>query len=82
MQKKWLTSGQVAARVGLPRWRLLYLIERGAVPGPSVQVPGRRLYTATDVDHIAEALEQQPDLRRDGQGPVERRPAPGMGGQP
>ncbi len=66
MQKKWLTSGQVAARVGLPRWRLLYLIERGAVPGPSLQVPGRRLYTAADVDRIAEALEQQPGLRREG----------------
>jgi hypothetical protein len=64
MAKRWLTSGQVALRVGLPRWRLLYLIESGAVPGPSVQVPGRRLFAPADVERIAQALEQRPALRR------------------
>jgi hypothetical protein len=51
------TSGQAAARVGLPRWRLLYLVERGEVPGPSLQVPGRRLFSAADVENIARALQ-------------------------
>ena len=56
MKETFLTSGQVAAQVGVPRWQLLYLIERGEVPGPSVQVPGRRIFTAMDVRRIAEAL--------------------------
>jgi DNA-binding transcriptional MerR regulator len=55
----YLTIGPVAARLGLPRWRLAYLIERGDVPGPSLQVPGRRLFTEQDVDAIRQALERR-----------------------
>jgi hypothetical protein len=50
------TLGPVAARVGMPRWQLAYLIERGDVPGPSLQVPGRRLFTEADVERIVQAL--------------------------
>jgi hypothetical protein len=57
MPKKVFTSGQAALKVGLARWRLLYLIEKGEVPGPSLQVPGRRLFTAEDIRSIARALE-------------------------
>ncbi len=59
------TSGEVSARVGLPRWRLLYLIERGALPGPSQSVPGRRLFTEADVLAIEAALAARPGLRRE-----------------
>jgi len=59
MDESLLTIGQLALRLNLPRWRLQYLIERGAVPGPSVQVPGRRLFSLDDVRKIAEAMERR-----------------------
>jgi hypothetical protein len=34
------TIGAVAQQVRIPRWRLACLIERGDLPGPSLQVPG------------------------------------------
>jgi hypothetical protein len=57
------TSGQVSVQVEIPRWKLLYLIERGDLPGPSLQVPGRRLFTAQDVHNITQALARRPELR-------------------
>ena len=50
------TSGEVAAELGLPRWQFLYLLDRENLPGPSYAVPGRRLFTARDVENIREAL--------------------------
>ena len=50
------TIGAVAAEVGLDRWRLAYLIERGTVPEASVKVPGRRLFTPGDIKAIEDAL--------------------------
>ena len=50
------TIGVVAAELGLDRWRLAYLIERGTVPEASVKVPGRRLFTPSDVEAIQDAL--------------------------
>jgi hypothetical protein len=64
MSACYFSSGQVAARLGLPRWWLLYLLEKELVPGASLQVPGRRLFTDQDVRKIATALESRPDLRR------------------
>jgi len=61
------TIGAVAQQVGIPRWRLAYLIERGNVPGPSLQVPGRRLFSEKDVDCIRKALESQ--IARSGRAP-------------
>jgi len=58
-------SGQAALQVGLPRWRLLYLVEKGLVPGPSLQVPGRRLFTADDIEKITAILKEQPELMGD-----------------
>ena len=57
------TSGAVSDRVRLPRWRLLYLIERGALPGPSFHGPGRRLFTEADVRRIELVLADKPGLR-------------------
>jgi DNA-binding transcriptional MerR regulator len=50
------TIGTVAALLGIPRWRLAYMIERGDVPAPSLHVPGRRLFTEADVERIRLAL--------------------------
>jgi DNA-binding transcriptional MerR regulator len=63
----YTTIGTVAQQVGIPRWRLAYLIERGDVPGPSLQVPGRRLFSEKDVDCIRKALVSQ--LARSGRDP-------------
>ena len=50
------TIGSVAELLGIPRWKLAYLIERGTVPGASLHVPGRRLFTDADVEAIRRAL--------------------------
>ena len=60
MTKKFRTSGQVAQQVGIPRWKLLYLIERGVLPAPSAEVPGRRLFTDADLAAIRRRLKRQP----------------------
>lgn len=60
------TSGAVARRAKLPRWRLQYLIEKGDLPGPSFEVPGRRLFTNKDVEVILATLKERPDLARPG----------------
>jgi hypothetical protein len=53
---EYLTIGPVATKLGIPRWRLAYLIDRGDVPGPSLQVPGRRLFTREDIQRLRDAL--------------------------
>ena len=50
------TSGTVARQLDLPRWQLLYLIERGQLPGPTFEVPGRKLFTEQDVEQIRKSL--------------------------
>lgn len=62
MSDELYTSGHVPDRAGVPRWWLLYQLEKGAIPGPSYRVPGRRLYTEDDVARITAAIAQ---LRRD-----------------
>ncbi len=62
---QYLTTGEVATELGIPRWRLAYLIERGELPSPSARVPGRRLFTDDDVTRIRRALAgQRPDRGR------------------
>lgn len=46
------TIGEVAQQIGVARWRLAYWIERGAVGGPALSVPGRRLFTTDDVARL------------------------------
>lgn len=50
------TTGEVAAELGLTRWKLAYFVERGIVTGPTATVPGRRLFTAADVSEIRKQL--------------------------
>jgi DNA-binding transcriptional MerR regulator len=63
-------SGEVARIVNLPVWKLLYLIGRGLLPGPSYEVPGRRLYTDADVEAITKVLAGRPELRSGGGQPT------------
>jgi DNA-binding transcriptional MerR regulator len=60
---RYRTIGPVATEVGIPRWRLAYFIERGDVPGPSAQVPGRRLFSDEDVARIRRALAERSTTR-------------------
>ncbi|MDP6556935.1 MAG: MerR family transcriptional regulator [Pirellulaceae bacterium] len=55
-------SGEVARQYQLPRWRLLYHIDRGNLPEPSFRVAGRRLFSEQDLKRIAEALTKNPEL--------------------
>lgn len=63
MTDRMFTSGAVAAVVGLPRWKLVYLIERNVLPRPSHQVPGRRLFVEADITAILQVLDAKPSLR-------------------
>jgi hypothetical protein len=56
MSERFYTIGEVAAELGLPRWRLAYFVERGVVSGPTVEVPGRRLFTVKQVEMIRKEL--------------------------
>ena len=64
MSERFLTIGEVAAELGLPRWRLAYFVERGVVSGPTVEVPGRRLFTSEQVEVIREQLAARQRLSR------------------
>jgi DNA-binding transcriptional MerR regulator len=71
------TLGIVAERLSVPRWKLAYLIERGDVPGPSLQVPGRRLFSDQDVTRICEALALRAENRERPNQPDRRSANPG-----
>lgn len=57
------TSGDVARHAGVPRWKLMYLIERGELPAPNSVVPGRRLFTAAEVETICELVKKRSEAR-------------------
>ena len=56
------TIGQVAQQLGTNRSRLAYLIEAGYVPQPSASVPGRRLFSTSDVLKLRETLEAKGEI--------------------
>jgi len=58
-EQDFKTIGAVAEQLGIDRWRLAYLIERSTVPEASVKIPGRRLFTPSDIEAIKDALESQ-----------------------
>jgi hypothetical protein len=65
--------GTLATQLGLPRWRLAYLIDHGDLPGPSIQVAGRRLFNDADVERIRAALDERGATRRTRKGAAEDR---------
>jgi DNA-binding transcriptional MerR regulator len=52
---EFFSSGEVADTVGISRWKFLYHVERGDLPGPTHTVAGRRLFTAEDIEQIRQA---------------------------
>jgi len=58
------STGEVARHVALPRWRLLYLLDRDLVPDASLRAAGRRLFTDADIADIVAALRAQPQLTK------------------
>lgn len=75
--ERMFSSGAVADQLKLPRWRFLYLIERGAIPGPSIKLPGRRVFTAEDVGRIRAVLSARPELAETQTRSTDCRPADG-----
>lgn len=59
-EQTWYTLGELAAGLNIPRWKLAYLIERGELPEASRKVPGRRLFSAEDVEKIRQILKDKP----------------------
>ncbi len=54
--RELMTTGQVARQLGVPRWRLLYWLDRQKVEEPALIVPGRRLFTWEEVERIRRSL--------------------------
>jgi DNA-binding transcriptional MerR regulator len=54
--QKMLGTGEVARALGVPRWKLIYLIERDVVPDASFNVAGRRMFSEADVERIKQCL--------------------------
>jgi excisionase family DNA binding protein len=50
------STGEAAECLGIPRWRIGYLIEAGKIPEASHNAGGRRLFTAEDLRGIAKYL--------------------------
>jgi hypothetical protein len=57
--KQHFSISELALAVGEKPWRLAYYITRGEIPGASVHLPGRRVFTAEDVNSIREALQRR-----------------------
>lgn len=58
-----LGTGAVATLLNIRRDRLIALLDWGKLPEPSVRVPGRRLFSAEDVEKLRVALKQLEDCR-------------------
>lgn len=56
IRESLLTIGEAAALLDVPRWKLAYWVERGTVSGPSIVVPGRRLFSMNDVERIRDEI--------------------------
>ena len=50
------TTGEVARILGIPRWRLAYLLEKGDLEEPKMSVPGRRLFSEEDILRLRHRL--------------------------
>ena len=51
-------TGATAEQLGIPRHRLIALLDSGRIPEPALKLPGRRLFTAQDVERIRKALKE------------------------
>lgn len=79
-QLQFFTLGQAAALLGVPAWRLAYLVARGDVERPANQVPGRRLFTADEVKRIEkQLLAHRSGPKRDPRAAPVKSPSPDSG---
>jgi len=73
---KFLSTGEAARALGVPRWRLLHWLDRGVISEPAASVPGRRLFTPEEVAKLRETLRKQGLLAKSPEGEATR---PGHG---
>jgi DNA-binding transcriptional MerR regulator len=59
VEKEHYSTGEAARELGMQRWKLSYLVERGDVPPPSVALPGRWVFTREDIERIRKALNER-----------------------
>lgn len=50
--EQYISLGELAARLGVPYWRIKYAHAAGHVPEP-LRVGTRRLYTEEDIENMA-----------------------------
>lgn len=51
-----LSSGALAKRLGIQRYRLLYLLDVGQIPEPAQRLGGHRVFEEEEVRRIEEIL--------------------------
>lgn len=56
------TTGEVARLLGIPRWKLSYLLDRGVLNEPELSVPGRRLFSEGDIARLKKHLCDQNEV--------------------
>ncbi len=67
MTPRIYSTGEVARMLGLRRYQLSYLLETGRVEEPEQRVAGKRVWTASDVERAAAAIEEHRDTSLPGQ---------------
>jgi DNA-binding transcriptional MerR regulator len=58
------SSGEVARIVKISRWKLLYFIESGIIPEPTLRASNRRLFTEEEIENIVDVLAARAARRR------------------
>ncbi|HOK44505.1 MAG TPA: MerR family transcriptional regulator [Bryobacteraceae bacterium] len=47
-----LSTGELAKRLKIQRYQLLYMLDTGRIPEPKQRMSGRRVFTETEVQNI------------------------------
>ncbi len=73
MTERFLSTGQVARKLGIQRYQLLYLLDTRKVPEPSCWVAGKRAWSQDEIAAVAEVIAEEKAARA--RGPRRGRPA-------
>ena len=49
--KKFYSTGEIAKQIGVGRWRVINLVDRGQYPEP-MRIGGKRIFTLNDLNKI------------------------------
>ena len=71
--ERFLSTGQVARKLGIQRYQLLYLVDTEKVPEPSCRVAGKRAWNQDEIAAVGEVVAAEKAARA--QGPRRGRPA-------